>query len=300
MRTLLAGLTALLGLPLPAEVPAPPGQLIGIGGGTRLHLHCTGVGSPAVILEAGFPGTSLDWVLVQPHVARFTRVCSYDRAGFGWSSAGPEPRSSTQIAGELRTLLTQAAIPAPFVLVGHSLGGLYARTFTSIHPQAVIGLVLVDSTHEDQWDWTITPYWRVSGPAAIRLAAPDVERPAPVQAVLRDMWATERWKQAERQERAGIKQTIAHAQHRLTRLPPIPLVVLSAGAGAGWDEHVAPDVLQGQQLQRGLAALSPLGRWQPVPGANHYIHLSQPAVVVEAIRQVVQAARGREAVQPRP
>jgi pimeloyl-ACP methyl ester carboxylesterase len=98
------------------EIPSAPGQLVDIGG-TRLHLNCSGTGSPVVILEAGFPGSSLDWILVQPGVAEFTRVCSYDRAGFGLSEKGKKPRSSSQITDDLKAL------------VGHSMGGLYARAF---------------------------------------------------------------------------------------------------------------------------------------------------------------------------
>ena len=183
-----------------AEIPAPPGQIVDIGT-TKLHLNCTGAGSPAVVLESGFPGSSLDWSLVQPVTARFTRVCSYDRAGFGWSEAGKAPRSSQQIAEDLATLLSRANVTAPYVLVGHSLGGLYVRAFASKFPERVAGMVLVDSTHEDQWDFEPKRFWEPTGTPQLRYLQPEVERPKAVEELLRQMWATERWKLGERAER---------------------------------------------------------------------------------------------------
>ena len=127
----------------------PPGRLVDIGG-CRLHLYCTGEGSPTVILEAGGGNPWLSWCKVQPQVASFTRVCSYDRAGLGWSDPSPRPRTAMVIAEELHALLHNAGIPGPFVLVGHSLGGMDARMFANRYPSEVAGLVLVDSSHPDQ------------------------------------------------------------------------------------------------------------------------------------------------------
>jgi pimeloyl-ACP methyl ester carboxylesterase len=272
------------------QIPAAPGQIVDTGEG-RLHIHCTGTGSPSVILEAGFPGSSLDWSLVQPMVAPFTRVCSYDRAGFGWSELGKVPRSSAQIAEDLRKLLSAAEVPAPYVLVGHSMGGLYVRAFARKFPDVVAGMVLVDATHEEQWDYEPKRFWRASDAPAIRLKAPDVVRPQAVSSILKEMWATDRWKAGERAEREAISITVRDAQKEPKRLPVVPLIVLSAGEEAGWGENSPIGVLKGQQLQKEMAAFSALGRWIAVPGANHYIHLSQPAAVANAIREVVQASR---------
>ena len=120
-----------------ARYPAP-GKLVDIGG-YQLHINCTGTGSPTVILDAGLGGTSLDWSKVQPAVARFTRVCSYDRAGYGWSQTGPGPRTSQQIVTELHALLAQAKINGPYVLVGHSAGGLNMRLYAYRYPAEVVG-----------------------------------------------------------------------------------------------------------------------------------------------------------------
>jgi pimeloyl-ACP methyl ester carboxylesterase len=279
------------------EAPNPPGQLVDAGG-MRLHINCSGSGSPAVVLEAGFPGSSLDWLLVQPAVAKFTRVCSYDRAGFGWSEPGKPPRSSAQIAGELHALLTAANVPGPYVLVGHSMGGLYVRAFAAQFPQAVAGMVLVDATHEDQWDYEAKRFWETAGPKSIRLPQPEVVRPEAASAILKHMWTTDSWKAGERSEREAISITVTSAQKNPKRLPVVPLIVLSAGEEIGWSENAPISALKGQHLQREMAAFSPLGKWVPVPGANHYIHLSQPAAVTHAIREVVQASQGIKASTP--
>jgi len=127
-----------------------PGQLVDVGG-YKLHINCMGQGSPTVILESGLANPSSIWGWVQPEVAHATRVCAYDRAGVGWSDPGPEPRDGLQIARDLHTLLGKANVPGPYVLVGHSTGGLYVRVYAAQYPQDVVGMVLVDVEHPDQW-----------------------------------------------------------------------------------------------------------------------------------------------------
>jgi pimeloyl-ACP methyl ester carboxylesterase len=131
-----------------AAHPAP-GHLVDIGG-HRLHIWCTGSGTPAAILDSGLGGSFVDWSYVQPDIARFTTVCSYDRAGMGYSDPGPFPRTSEQIADELAVLLDRAHIPGPVVLAGASLGGFNVRVLASTRPERVAGLVLVDASHETQ------------------------------------------------------------------------------------------------------------------------------------------------------
>jgi pimeloyl-ACP methyl ester carboxylesterase len=122
-----------------------PGQLIDVGG-HRLHLSCTGSGSPTVILEPGMGGDSSAMAWIAPAVARDSRVCVYDRAGRGWSDAADGPRDGAQTAADLHTLLDRAHIPGPYVLAGHSFGGLYILTFAATYPHEVAGMVLLDST----------------------------------------------------------------------------------------------------------------------------------------------------------
>jgi pimeloyl-ACP methyl ester carboxylesterase len=116
----------------------------------KLNLDCSGEGSPTVILEADSGIPAIGWSKVQPEVARFTRVCSYDRAGYGWSEPGPDPRTSLQMAHELKALLDAAGEKGPYVLAGNVFGGFNVRVFTGLYPADVVGIVLVDADHEDE------------------------------------------------------------------------------------------------------------------------------------------------------
>jgi len=146
LGTLIAG--AIAKSILARKYPAP-GQLVDVGG-YKMHINCTGQGSPTVVLAAGTADFSTTWVYVQPEVAKLTRVCAYDRAGLGWSEASPLPRTAGTTVAELHALLVNAKIPSPYVLVGHSLGGLHMRLYAHNYPDEVVGLILVDSLHEDQ------------------------------------------------------------------------------------------------------------------------------------------------------
>jgi pimeloyl-ACP methyl ester carboxylesterase len=121
-------------------------------GGHKLNLNCTGQGSPTVVLEAGLASTSFTWNRVQPGIASFARVCSYDRAGYMWSDFSPLPQTSVEIARELHTLLQNAGEKPPYVMVGHSFGGLDIRVYNGLFPKEVTGMVLPESTHPDLLD----------------------------------------------------------------------------------------------------------------------------------------------------
>jgi len=144
-----------------ARAYPPPGQLVDVDG-YRLHINCTGTGSPTVVIEVGLGDWSTMWAWVQPEVARTTRICTYDRAGSGWSDAGPMPRDAGQFAKELHTLLHNTNIPGPYVMVGHSLGGLPVRVFTDMYLSEVAGVVLIESMVPGQFtqapkDTTLQP-----------------------------------------------------------------------------------------------------------------------------------------------
>jgi pimeloyl-ACP methyl ester carboxylesterase len=127
----------------------PIGQMVDVGG-YKLHMYSMGQGGPVVVLDTGLGCPSPAWAMVQPGIAEFTRVISYDRAGNGWSEPSPFPRTSAQIVKELKTLLENAKIPGPYILVGHSFGGNNVQLFAATYPDDVAALVLVDSCHEDQ------------------------------------------------------------------------------------------------------------------------------------------------------
>jgi pimeloyl-ACP methyl ester carboxylesterase len=130
-----------------------PGQLV-LGYGARLSLYCTGQGSPTVVFDSGFLDWAPSWSIVQPQIANFTRACSFDRAGTGFSQAGTMPRTSVRIAEELLGALLGAGIPGPYILVGHAFGGDNVRTFADLHMDEVAGLVLVDADATD-----LEPKW---------------------------------------------------------------------------------------------------------------------------------------------
>jgi pimeloyl-ACP methyl ester carboxylesterase len=128
----------------------PPGEMVDVGG-YSLHIDCAGQGEPTVVLDAGSGEMSADWVLVRREVSGTTRVCAYDRAGTGWSETGPVPRDAKRISGELHALLEGAGIESPYVLVGHSFGGLYAQTYAARYAEEVAGVCLVESSSPEQF-----------------------------------------------------------------------------------------------------------------------------------------------------
>jgi pimeloyl-ACP methyl ester carboxylesterase len=127
----------------------PPGQLVEVNG-RNMHINCIGNKSPSIILDSGAGGFSLEWKNIQDSLSQHARVCAYDRAGYGWSDMGPLPRSTKNIAHELHSLLENAEIPGPYIFVGHSFGGFTAQYFARYFDDDIAGVVLIDSSHEEQ------------------------------------------------------------------------------------------------------------------------------------------------------
>ncbi len=298
----------------------PPGEMIAVND-HHLHLYCIGerqAGVPTVILEAGGGGYSLDWSLVQPEVARFARVCAYDRAGFGWSEAGRRPRDVQRLAAELHTLLERSGEPGPYLLVGASFGGLIVQVFAYQHPDEVAGLVLVDTPHPD---------WNEQAPGVVQQAQSStrqtmgglsflkriglldlanalglVPTPAAVQALPADLQPTalaigyriEYWKASQAE---ALAQRISFAFVKTARpLPDVPLIVLAHSRPEGLlppglrDNQATQAEQTWQALQADLARLTPQGQLIVVEDSGHLIALEQPGAVVEAVRQVVEGA----------
>jgi pimeloyl-ACP methyl ester carboxylesterase len=269
----------------------PPGRLVDVGG-HRLHLWCTGSGSPAVILENGLGGSSAAWGYVQPEVARFTQVCSYDHAGMGYSDPGPSPRTTRRIVHELARLLDRSGIRGPVVLVGASLGGFTVRVFASDHAPRVAGLVLVDASHEDQeMDVPrMAPLMPLLASAGVlRLAGMSLGLdPASLAPSVRGFARATRFRTAG--YRAAVDEFMhareSAAEVKATRRQlTIPVVVVTAGRGA----DAAWRALQADQV-----ALSQRGCQVVAEESGHVVAVDQPHVVVEAIRATVSAARGND------
>ena len=280
-----------------------PGQLVDVGG-YRLHIQCVGTGSPTVVLDAGLGGSSLDWSLVQPELGRTTRVCAYDRAGMGWSDPGSQPRTPRQIASELHTLLTNAGVAGPYVLVGHSLAGKNVRLFAQQHPEEVAGMVLVDARGE-YVDANTAPaeaqgfQQALAAQAFLYRAARSVGL---VRLIGASLWGGPAMPRALRTEgmlfqtsqRAVDAQTAEGLERatddaELQAAPALgdrPLIVLAAEQNMTGTPYWA-------EAQRRQAALSSDSRLIIAQGSGHYIHWEQPALVIDAVRQLVEATRSR-------
>jgi pimeloyl-ACP methyl ester carboxylesterase len=270
----------------------PPGHLVDIGG-YRLHLWCTGDGAPAVILDTGLGGSTAGWGFVQPDVARFTRVCSYDRAGMGYSDPGPSPRTVRRIANELAELLARSGIAGPVVLVGASIAGFDVRVFASDHPDRAAGLVLVDASHED--DTHEVPLMArfvplLSTIGVVRLLGymsfdERIESLAPsVRQFARATSFRAAGYQAAADEIIHIRESASEVRSSRRKLT-IPVLVVTGGRGA--DENW-------RQLQRDQASLSERGCLIIAEQSGHVVPIDQPAVIVDAIRIVVETARGHD------
>ena len=253
------------------EVSAQVSRRVDVGGHS-LYIKCSGSGSPTVILESGLGSWSQSWNVVQPEVAKFARVCSYDRAGHGQSDSGPVPRTGLKLVEELNRLLTDQRVNVPYVFVGHSFGGLLARLFTHQYPAKVAGMVLEDSSHEEAWARYRT---FMSQSEYLRLTDPyfgsDPE--------------ANQWEVTSEQ----VSQT--------GDLGSRPLYVLTRGESGDtpptWmsSQTFTEMQLSWTNFQERLAGLSTDSKQDIVRGAGHGIHQANPQVVITAIREVVEAVR---------
>lgn len=289
-----------------ADLYPAPGSMLDVEG-RRMHLHCEGVGSPTVILEAGQDVRgSLSWYPVQAELSATTRVCSYDRAGILWSEPGPSPRTSASVARELALLLETARESGPFVLVGHSMGGIHIRNFADLDRSAVVGLVFVDSSHPEQEERL--PAEMSGGPPALVRGivkilngvglfrfvdlGPTTSMPDSVNRILarfRPSSNVGSWAEFE-----TSPESLASARDS-PGFGDLPIVVLTAGAKPSYASQELFDRTHAVmvELHQDLALLSTAGVHRVVPDASHYIQEDRPDVVIEAVTWVVEEARKR-------
>jgi pimeloyl-ACP methyl ester carboxylesterase len=304
------GLAVLLGLALvgylyeplaeaaDAKAYPPPGQLVDVGG-YRLHIHCTGSGSPTVVIDAGLGDWSTSWGEAgQPGVAKTTQVCTYDRAGMGWSDPGPLPRDAEHFARELHTLLQNANVPGPYVLVGHSLGGLPVRVFVHEYASEVAGVVLIESMNPTRFRATSAdvlarsrsksqPFSFGAMLARLGIARLLVKLPgiAPRVSANDDAYYSRYIRtqslQATTNESQGMPASGAEAS-AVQSFGDLPLIVLTGRLNndGSW-----------QEWQKELLQLSSNSRQVFAEHSGHNVQLDEPDAAIAAITQMVQQVR---------
>jgi pimeloyl-ACP methyl ester carboxylesterase len=283
----------------------PPGRLVDIGG-YKLHISCLGNGSPTVILDAAGGNSSASWGLVQPELARSTRVCAYDRAGMGWSERGPLPRDLQQHVRELHALLAAAGIEGPYVMVGHSYGGRDALVYAKEYPGEVEGMALIDPGKLDD-DPRFPPENRADlatenrtvavarwlapfGVVRLLLPQTDYADLPPHESAANDAFnVTTKFFRTVRDQYRVLPQTYVQ-QREVTDLGSMPLIVMSASAPDDATRRVWTE-MNGE-----LTKLSTAGAHRVVNGATHaqLLYKQEYArTTVDAVQEVVAAARDR-------
>jgi pimeloyl-ACP methyl ester carboxylesterase len=284
-----------------------PGRRVDVGG-YELHIHCTGQGSPVVVLDSGLGDSYVSWLKVQPQIAKFTQVCSYDRAGLGYSDDSPRPRTSKVMAEELHTLLHTAGVESPYVLVGHSMGGYNVRLFASFYPSEVAGMVLVDSSHPEQEKRFPQALNDLDKTWVREQEFLEFSLPFGVPRLLGFCGNDAQVRAADcnfHSYREGVTvlklfpESAAEAA-ATGSLGDLPLVVLSHDPGIPMPEVpidlVKPMNDAWDQMQNELAHLSSRGTRSVAKNSSHYIQLDRPEVVIEAVRNVVEQARSNQPV----
>jgi pimeloyl-ACP methyl ester carboxylesterase len=292
----------------------PIGQMIDIGG-YRLHMHVEGAGTPTVIFDAGAGGIGLSWELVRPAIAKVTRVVTYDRAGLGWSDPSPYPRDAATMALELHTMLTNANISAPYILVGHSLGGVVARQFAAKYPNEIAGLVMVDSAHEQQMKHFPEPLVKMvnsmKGMFAVMKLVSKLGifalKPSLIQIgdngkfpneLVAQMQGVMASSDSHAEAMIAESESVYAAKTQpVSTLGDVPLTVISHGQ---LDANAVPPTLgeqvrydyeaAWQKLQVAIMALSTRGRHIVAERSGHNIMFDQPEIVIESVLEIVESA----------
>lgn len=307
---LLLIVTLMAGSVLKSSVRAshpPPGNLVDVGG-FRMHINCTGKGDPAVVLAAGLDDFSVFWSLVQPAVAEFSRVCAFDRAGLGWSEASPDPRTIENMVAELHTLLANAGVTGPLVMVGHSFGGPQVELFASTYPEEVAGLVLVDAAPVDlfprisAWQGLIaqkTGLYRtlavLDSLGFLAFAPTNIPTrglPDEAATTYRAIVVSTDYFRTAVAENEAFQSNLAEVRNARVGLGSIPLIVVSRGYWDPIPQLSASENDQAwetwQEMQSELVTLSTNSRSVVATKSEHHVQLQQPDLVVDAIREIVE------------
>lgn len=271
-------------------IPRPPGLFVFLDT-HRLHLHCIGQGSVTLLFEAGLGGSSREWLPIQQQLAKRTRACVYDRAGYGWSDSSPFPRHANRIALETRTMLDNSGNKRPLILVGHSFGGFVMRQLATISGNDIVGMVLIDSSHENQLQRFETKGARDVMPRSGKVVISPLVMPLDLPTGVRER---QHLLDNLRKNRAATLTEMAlfrrsAAQVRSTRSTvDYPIVVLSRGrnlyaANAHGDSRNAI----WQELQMDLIHLSSRGRLLRALNSGHHIHVDEPELVASSIESIL-------------
>lgn len=301
-----------------------PQQLVDVGGGRRLNLYCLGDGSPTVVFDSGLGDSTVAWGLVQPAIAKKTRACSYDRAGLAFSDAATRPNDAKNDAEDLHALLRAAHVAPPYILVGHSAAGMAERIFADHYRDEVVGMVIVDGSHEDQArrEWAIGPGSKAKWDAlndprcldaakkgAIAKSDPVYKKCVIDEAIeprysqtVRDAVlkyaATLKWQMANASEKSSVFDASAD-ETRATRkdFGDMPIIVLTHAPHPwpkDWTQALQDrHTLIWEDMHNKVAAMSTHGVNEIVPRAGHYIQYDRPEIVIDAIDQALSIANSQ-------
>jgi pimeloyl-ACP methyl ester carboxylesterase len=288
---------------------APPGEIYTIGG-REAHLYCSGAGSPTLLLEAGLGDDFLSWRRVQPALSRITRVCSYDRAGYGWSSPLQGTRDTDHFVAELHDLVAAAHIDGPVVLMGHSMGGLVIRKYATVYPQGLVGMVFIDASTPSQterlpkefnvfddykWDKLLHPFgitrWRG------HCGETDPQTPQ-YRGLLEYHDCTAQTFDTEVEEERDFRLS-AHEAMNTGPFGQIPILIFSQDPALHFGEPFSAAVDQQAAgtwyaLQEELKQLSPRSRRIVARGSTHYVHQLRPELVIREVSHMIAEIRGEE------
>jgi len=302
---------------IPSKYP-PPGQMVDIDK-YSLHLYCTGDPSvqPVVVVSPGSGSNVAQWPLVQPEVAKFTRICVYDRPGSGWSFVTPQGQTYQEEAQDVHTMLQNAGVPGPYVLVGHSLGGAVMQVYASLYPQDVIGMVMVDTRTRDievKWPLEYVKTIKMTEQGSYAFSIPGVLRLLNWFGVLRTVPAFESLPPEQKEVAYGLdfnSRTFAYQKALIPTneqrealftsagpLPDVPLIVIAHGIAEGLPVGGAESVAQQADRiwldeMKKLATETSQGTYLVAEKSGHNIQLEEPNVVIDAIRTVVEQVRAK-------